>query len=52
VQLFFLTGCSVFSSEEDVVKMAELPIFESVYQPHIAWKKSISDGVDKYYLLG
>ena len=46
---FVLSGCSAFSSEEDVVKMAELPVFESTYQPQIAWKKSISDGVDKYY---
>ncbi len=46
---FLLTGCSLFSSEEDVVKMAELPVFESSYQPQIAWKKRISDGVDKYF---
>lgn len=46
---FFLTGCSLFSSEEDVVKMAELPVIESSYKPQIAWKKRISDGVDKYY---
>jgi len=46
---FLLTGCSLFSSEEDVVKMAELPVFESSYKPQIAWKKGISDGVDKYY---
>jgi outer membrane protein assembly factor BamB len=46
---FFLTGCSVFSSEEDVVKMAELPVFASSYQPQIAWKKHVSDGIDKYY---
>ena len=46
---FLLAGCSLFSSEEDVVKMAELPVFESSYQPQVAWQKSISDGVDKYY---
>ena len=46
---FLLAGCSLFSSEEDVVKMAELPVFESSYQPQIAWKKRVSDGVDKYY---
>ena len=46
---FFLAGCSVFSSDEDVVKMAELPVFNSSYQPQIAWQENISDGVDKYY---
>ena len=46
---FLLTGCSLFSTEEDVVKMAELPDFKSSYQPQIAWKKRISDGIDKYY---
>lgn len=46
---FLLTGCSLFSGDDDVVKMAELPVFESTYQPHVAWQKSIGDGVDKYY---
>jgi len=44
-----LSGCSVFSSDEDVVVMAELPVFEATYKPQIAWSTSIGDGVDKYY---
>ncbi|KPU83459.1 membrane biogenesis protein, partial [Psychromonas sp. PRT-SC03] len=44
-----LSGCSAFSSEEDVVKMAELPVFEVTYQPKIAWENSVGSGVDKYY---
>lgn len=44
-----LTGCSLFSSEEDVVTMAELPVFEATYHPQIAWQESIGNGVDKYY---
>jgi outer membrane protein assembly factor BamB len=44
-----LTGCSLFSSEEDVVTMAELPIFEASYTPQIAWQANIGSGVDKYY---
>ncbi|GLS89774.1 outer membrane protein assembly factor BamB [Psychromonas marina] len=44
-----LTGCSLFSSEEDVVTMSELPAFEATYQPKIAWQQSIGNGVDKYY---
>ncbi|MEL0661204.1 outer membrane protein assembly factor BamB, partial [Psychromonas arctica] len=38
-----------FSSEEDVVKMAELPEFQETYKPVIAWSTSIGSGVDKYY---
>jgi outer membrane protein assembly factor BamB len=44
-----LTGCSLFSSEKDVVTMAELPVFEASYTPQIAWTASIGSGVDKYY---
>jgi len=46
---FLLAGCSLFSGDDDVVKMAELPVFESTYQPQVAWQESIGDGVDKYY---
>ncbi|MFQ3176575.1 MAG: outer membrane protein assembly factor BamB [Psychromonas sp.] len=46
---FLLTGCSLFNSEEDVVVMAKLPVFETSYQPQIAWQKSVGNGVDKYY---
>jgi len=46
---FLLTGCSLFDSEEDVVVMAELPVFEASYQPQVVWEKSVGDGVDKYY---
>ena len=35
-----LSGCSLFSSEEDVVTMAELPVFEATYKPQIAWESS------------
>ena len=44
-----LTGCSLFSSDKDVVKMSELPIFEATYQPQIAWQHNVGDGVDKFY---
>lgn len=44
-----LGGCSLFSGEEDVVKMADLPEFEATYQPIIAWTSNIGNGVDKYY---
>ena len=44
-----LTGCSLFSSDDDIVIMAELPIIEASYNPKIAWQTSIGSGVDKYY---
>ena len=44
-----LTGCSLFSSEKDVVTMAELPVFEASYSPKIAWSSSVGNGVGKYY---
>lgn len=44
-----LSGCSLFSSEEDVVKMAELPEIKATYFPKTAWTNSIGSGVDKYY---
>lgn len=49
ISTLLLTGCSLFSSEQDVVTMAELPVFEATYSPQIAWKASIGNGVDKYY---
>lgn len=44
-----LSGCSLFSSEQDVVKMADLPEFEATYVPQVIWTESIGDGVGKYY---
>lgn len=46
---FLLTSCSLFSNDKDAVTMADLPDFEETYEPQIAWKKSIGNGVDKYY---
>jgi outer membrane protein assembly factor BamB len=47
--VLMLTGCSLFSSEEDVVEMAELPVFDASYKPKIAWERGVGSGVDKYY---
>jgi len=44
-----LTGCSLFSSEEDIVAMSELPVFEATYTPQIAWQNTVGEGVDKFY---
>jgi outer membrane protein assembly factor BamB len=44
-----LNGCSLFSSEENVYVMADLPEFEATYEPQIAWSASVGDGVESYY---
>ena len=41
-----LYGCS---SEEDVIKMAEVPVVESAFHPETAWSHGIGSGVGKYY---
>jgi outer membrane protein assembly factor BamB len=41
-----LYGCS---SEEDVIKMAEVPVVESSFHPETAWSHGIGSGVGKYY---
>ncbi|HIP76253.1 MAG TPA: outer membrane protein assembly factor BamB [Psychromonas hadalis] len=44
-----LSGCSIFSGEEPVHVMAELPVFKASYEPQIAWSTSVGDGVESYY---
>ena len=44
-----LQGCSLFNSEEDVVKMAPVPQVESRFDPEVLWSKSIGSGVGKFY---
>lgn len=44
--LVLLGGCS---SGEDVVQMADLPEIKTTYQPEIAWKVTVGDGVEGYY---
>jgi outer membrane protein assembly factor BamB len=46
--VFLVNGCSSFNNK-DVVKMADLPIFDATYKPEIAWEKNIGDGVESYY---
>lgn len=47
--ILLLTGCSLFSSDDDIVIMSELPVFEATYHPQIAWQKTIGNGVGKFY---
>lgn len=44
-----LQGCSLFNSEEDVVKMAPVPQVESRFDPEVLWSKSVGSGVGKFY---
>ena len=44
-----LQGCSLFNSEEDVVKMAPVPHVESRFDPEVLWSKSVGSGVGKFY---
>lgn len=37
----FLSGCSLFNSEEDVVKMSPLPTVENQFTPTTAWSTSV-----------
>ncbi|GAA0490756.1 MULTISPECIES: outer membrane protein assembly factor BamB [Tatumella] len=44
-----LSGCSLFSGEEDVVKMSPLPKVENQFTPVQVWDKSVGDGVGDFY---
>ena len=41
-----VSACSSVDSENE---MAELPIFEATYQPHIAWTQHVGNGIEHYY---
>ena len=49
ISLALLSGCSLFSSEEDVVKMSPLPKVENQFSPEKAWKTSVGDGIGEFY---
>ncbi|WJD49311.1 MULTISPECIES: outer membrane protein assembly factor BamB [unclassified Enterobacter] len=44
-----LSGCSLFSGEEDVVKMSPLPVVENQFTPSTAWSTSVGDGIGDFY---
>lgn len=49
LSLTLLSGCSLFSSEEDVVQMAPLPQVNNQFTPQTAWKTSVGDGIGDFY---
>lgn len=44
-----LSGCSLFSSEEDVYKMSPLPTVENQFKPSTAWSTSVGSGIGEFY---
>ena len=42
-----LSGCSLFNSEEDVVKMSPLPTVENQFTPSTSWSTSVGDGITR-----
>ncbi|WP_029684679.1 outer membrane protein assembly factor BamB [Tatumella saanichensis] len=49
VSATLLSGCSLFSGEEDAVKMAPLPKVDNQFTPTQVWEKSVGDGVGDFY---
>ncbi|SCC60388.1 outer membrane protein assembly factor BamB [Kosakonia oryziphila] len=44
-----LSGCSLFNSEEDVVKMSPLPVVQNQFTPTTAWHTSVGNGIGDFY---
>ncbi len=44
-----LSGCSLFNSEEDVVKMSPLPTVENQFTPSTSRSTSVGDGIGDFY---
>lgn len=49
ISVTLLSGCSLFSGEEDVVKMAPLPKVENQFNPQKVWSTSVGDGIGDFY---
>lgn len=49
ISLTLLSGCSLFSGEEDVVKMSPLPKVENQFTPTKVWQSSVGNGVGEFY---
>ncbi len=49
ISLTLLSGCSLFNSEEDVVKMSPLPKVENQFDPTQVWSTSVGNGIGDFY---
>lgn len=51
ISLTLLSGCSLFSGEEDVVKMSPLPTVENQFEPEKSWSTSVGSGIGDFYSI-
>ncbi|TCV92238.1 outer membrane protein assembly factor BamB [Biostraticola tofi] len=49
ISVALLSGCSLFSGEEDVVTMSPLPKVENQFQPTEVWNRSVGNGTGEIY---
>lgn len=49
ISVTLLSGCSLFSGEEDVVKMSPLPQVENQFTPQKVWRAGIGNGIGDFY---
>lgn len=49
ISLTLLSGCSLFSGEEDVVQMSPLPTVANQFEPEKTWSNSVGSGIGDYY---
>ena len=49
ISLTLLSGCSLFSGEEDVVQMSPLPTVENQFEPEESWSTSVGSGMGDFY---
>lgn len=49
ISLTLLSGCSLFSGEEDIVKMSPLPTVENQFTPEKVWSTSVGSGIGDFY---
>ncbi|HKN02493.1 MAG TPA: outer membrane protein assembly factor BamB [Buttiauxella sp.] len=49
ISLTLLSGCSLFSGEEDVVQMSPLPTVENQFEPEKSWSTSVGSGIGDFY---
>ena len=49
ISLTLLSGCSLFSGEEDVVTMSPLPKVENQFEPEKVWSTSVGNGIGDFY---
>lgn len=49
ISVTLLSGCSLFSGEEDAVKMATLPEVANQFEPEKVWSTSVGSGIGEFH---